>query len=48
MAYLNRGVYHLDNKNLPAAEADLARSIELDPTYAKSYYNRGLVYQQLA
>jgi protein O-mannosyl-transferase len=46
MAYLNRGVYHLDNKNLPAAEADLARSIELDPTYAKSYYNRGLVYQQ--
>lgn len=46
MAYLNRGVYHLDSKNLPAAEADLARSIELDPTYAKSYYNRGLVYQQ--
>lgn len=46
MAYLNRGVYHLDSKNLPAAEADLARSIELDPTYAKSYYNRGMVYQQ--
>jgi len=46
MAYLNRGVYHLDTKNLAAAEKDLTRSIELDPTYAKSYYNRGMVYQQ--
>ena len=41
------GLAYLDLGQCERAIQDLGEAIRLDPQYAKSYYNRGLAYEQL-
>jgi protein O-mannosyl-transferase len=42
LAWLERGKYYLDEKELTKAESDLSKSIQLDATFAPGYIYRGL------
>lgn len=45
-AYMCRGTYRTDNKNLDGALLDLNQSLQLNPT-AKAYYERGRLNEKL-
>jgi protein O-mannosyl-transferase len=42
LAWLERGKYYLDEKDLIKADSDLSKSIQLDPSFAPGYIYRGL------
>ena len=44
IAYINRGLAHLERQNLSNAIADSTRAIELNPKDAGFYYNRARAY----
>jgi len=46
LAYLNRGVAHLNRGEIDDAIADAGKAIEFDPKFASAYNNRGIAYQR--
>ena len=45
--YLNRGSAYAGLRQYQRAIQDYDRAIQLNPNYAKAYYNRGLAYKEL-
>lgn len=45
--YNDRGVENYLNYQLPEAVSDLSKSLQLDPNFAETHYNLGLIYEDL-
>lgn len=44
--HYNMGVFFLEKRNLPMAEKELNRAVDLDPLNAKAHYNLGYLYSE--
>jgi tetratricopeptide (TPR) repeat protein len=47
IAYLNRGMLHMDLKDYKAAVGDFTAALKIKPDYSIAYYNRGLAKGKL-
>ena len=46
LVYNSRGQYYYENRQYDQALEDFNRAVEIDPTYAKAWYNRGNVFDE--
>jgi tetratricopeptide (TPR) repeat protein len=46
LVYNSRGQYYYENKQYDKALNDFNRAVEIDPTYAKAWYNRANVFDE--
>ena len=47
VANFDKGVEYYDQGLIALAIAEFTKAIDLDPTYADAYYNRGITYERL-